>query len=1146
MKHTSTFKTKALWLLAICLGIITTSNAQSVAQILADIATLNSTAASTPSTGSSQFANSFPVIGNKIVFRASDGTTSGNTWMHGPEVFVLDVSKPVTTNGGTSSVPWSLTTNPQIIDLFPSPTGARQSSNPQEFVAVGHKVYFQAALTTGAPRVFGTELFELDLDQSISDSAGTGKYTTSTNPKVIDLVAGSTNSLPTNFYAYGSKLYFQATSASNGTEFWVYDVNTGVSSNNGSTSFDASTNPKLINIGSDASGVFGGVGIASSGATAPIGIGGKVYFQAASSISAGYELWVYDTAAALSSSNPKIVYDVNNTTITGTATAIKKGSNPQYLTNLNGVLVYRCMGGDTSGSLNQPIAGNSNWQLWKYDPTQDASSTNPSLIKQINTIPQTTGSPFGGSGVFAPSGTGLNLPTRFQQTNNVIYFVGYNQVSSGNGTGWELWRSDGTTSGTYMVKDLTVSASQSTNVAPKDIYAYNGYVYFNAYYNPLATGTPYMTSFVYDASQDTTQSRTLDSTTNPRVLQILTSAVSSSSSATRFTGYNGKVYFSFADPVNGTTQIGIYDPSKTYKSAGAGSSLFAYKYNKNTNPRYDTLASPTAGNNSNPSYFTDVNGTLVFQATGVTGGAELYKMNIYDSITASAGTHGSISSSGLSLVNNGDSKTYTITPDCGYAIDSLIVDGVKVTTATTKTFTAVSTAHSVRATFIALPAPTISISGPSSTLCNSNAATYTASITNGGTSPTYQWVQNGANVGTPSGSNSNTLPTTPGNYTVSCIVSNNDCPTHTTATSTPITVTLLASPTIGTSTGGGSMCNIGTNNTRNVYNSYTLGGGVWSSSDNSIATVATISGSSGVVTAHAAGTATITYTKTASNGCAVTAGTTVTVGSVATPDPISGTNVICKGSTTTLTGPTGGTWSSQNAYASVTNSGADVIVTGLSAGTAVIAYTIGSGSCSASTSYNVTINAIPNVPSISYATGTVNPQYGVGGSYCAGKVFTLNGTPSGGSWSFAGAGVANVDAVTGQVTLASSGGGVSFPAAASVTYTRTVNGCNNGKTITGTVTVCSHRGDAGSNEQLVNSNEFAMYPNPAHSSISLNVKTLVGAGSIVVTDLYGKQVKAQTLSLGGNIVDVSNLSKGFYFVSIITSEGKTTKKLIVE
>jgi Secretion system C-terminal sorting domain len=73
-----------------------------------------------------------------------------------------------------------------------------------------------------------------------------------------------------------------------------------------------------------------------------------------------------------------------------------------------------------------------------------------------------------------------------------------------------------------------------------------------------------------------------------------------------------------------------------------------------------------------------------------------------------------------------------------------------------------------------------------------------------------------------------------------------------------------------------------------------------------------------------------------------------------------------------------------------------------------------------------------------------------------------------------------------------------------------------------------------------------MYPNPAKSFISLFVNTLIGNGTIVVTDLYGKQIKTQSLSMGTNTVDIANLAKGVYLVSTITNEGKTTKKLVVE
>jgi len=77
-------------------------------------------------------------------------------------------------------------------------------------------------------------------------------------------------------------------------------------------------------------------------------------------------------------------------------------------------------------------------------------------------------------------------------------------------------------------------------------------------------------------------------------------------------------------------------------------------------------------------------------------------------------------------------------------------------------------------------------------------------------------------------------------------------------------------------------------------------------------------------------------------------------------------------------------------------------------------------------------------------------------------------------------------------------------------------------------------------------NEWAIYPNPTKGLVNLYVESVVGKGNIVIADVYGKQVKSQPLSLGTNTINIANLSKGIYFVSIITSDGKTTKKLVVE
>ena len=68
-------------------------------------------------------------------------------------------------------------------------------------------------------------------------------------------------------------------------------------------------------------------------------------------------------------------------------------------------------------------------------------------------------------------------------------------------------------------------------------------------------------------------------------------------------------------------------------------------------------------------------------------------------ITAAAGSGGTISPSGTSTVEYGRSKTFTIIPAAGFEIESVIVDGVNQGAIGTYTFSNVTAAHSISATF---------------------------------------------------------------------------------------------------------------------------------------------------------------------------------------------------------------------------------------------------------------------------------------------------------------------------------------------------------------------------------------------------------------------------------------------------------------
>ncbi len=68
-------------------------------------------------------------------------------------------------------------------------------------------------------------------------------------------------------------------------------------------------------------------------------------------------------------------------------------------------------------------------------------------------------------------------------------------------------------------------------------------------------------------------------------------------------------------------------------------------------------------------------------------------------ITASAGSNGSISPSGAVSVSSGGSKTFTVTPNTGYHISAVVVDGNSQGAITSYTFSNVTANHTISATF---------------------------------------------------------------------------------------------------------------------------------------------------------------------------------------------------------------------------------------------------------------------------------------------------------------------------------------------------------------------------------------------------------------------------------------------------------------
>jgi uncharacterized protein YjdB len=186
-------------------------------------------------------------------------------------------------------------------------------------------------------------------------------------------------------------------------------------------------------------------------------------------------------------------------------------------------------------------------------------------------------------------------------------------------------------------------------------------------------------------------------------------------------------------------------------------------------------------------------------------------------------------------------------------------------------------------------------------------------------------------------------------------------------------------------------------------------GGVWSSSNPS---VATINNPTGVVTGITTGTTTISYASP--GGCI--ASRVITVNPL--PAVISGTPQVCETFTTSLSNTTpGGTWSSSNPFIATVGAGTGV-VTGVFAGTSTISYTASTGCFNILT---VTVNALP-----APIAGTP--------LVCENYTTTLTDATPGGAWSSFNAAIASVGVSSGVVTGVTSG-------ITTISYTLVTSGC---------------------------------------------------------------------------------------------------------
>jgi ELWxxDGT repeat protein len=257
-------------------------------------------------------------------------------------------------------------------------------------------------------------------------------------------------------------------------------------------------------------------------------VNGTLFFTADDGFN-GYQLWKSD-GTELGTGVVKVINPTGD-------------ANPTYLTNVNGTLYFAATDG---------INGN---ELWKSDGTATGTvlvadirpgsqSSNPTDLTAWNGIlyfaandgpdaKQLWRSDGTGAGTFMLADinpNGNSSPTNFTAVGSTLYFTA-TDGTAGAAHGKELWATDGTTAGTYMVADINPGPTSSN---PANLTNYNGTLFFTA--NDGTNGNELWKS---------------DGTTAGTVLVRDIRPGSASSSPTGLTVYNGTLYFAANDGTDG-------------------------------------------------------------------------------------------------------------------------------------------------------------------------------------------------------------------------------------------------------------------------------------------------------------------------------------------------------------------------------------------------------------------------------------------------------------------------------------------------------------------------------------------------------------------------------------------------------------------
>lgn len=209
-------------------------------------------------------------------------------------------------------------------------------------------------------------------------------------------------------------------------------------------------------------------------------------------------------------------------------------------------------------------------------------------------IYKTDGTPGSGELILNFNINGITIPYWMNIVKDgTMYFYGFDQ-----NTGYELWKTDGTTSGTYMIKDINPGTESSvlylydSDATNQYFSELNGYIYFGAA-EPINGAELWRT----DGTEAGTTMVANIEPSQPQIPQM-------GSNPAFFCTYNNAVYFS---------AYRIVDGRELWKTDGTAAGTVQVK--------------DIASGDAYPSYMTEYNGSLYFSAYHPDQGYTLYKSN---------------------------------------------------------------------------------------------------------------------------------------------------------------------------------------------------------------------------------------------------------------------------------------------------------------------------------------------------------------------------------------------------------------------------------------------------------------------------------------------------------------------------------------